>query len=213
MDNNLKLLLVGGGCLLVGIVIGINLAGGSASAPSAVVPSAQPPSLEDLEKAVGDNPTAAAAASAAPPAAPEAPTSDWRVVERTDAMTDATIKTACTTSSNQVHLDAPYGSRSAQLCIRQHPEFGRDVYLSLNGSGQILCHSYSDCTIPVRFDDGAVQRFTGNEPSDNSSETVFFANDGRFITAARSASRIRVQLEFYQNGSQTFDFPAKGLVW
>jgi hypothetical protein len=128
-------------------------------------------------------------------------------------MTDQTVKTACVTSSNEVHLSSPYGPRSAQLCIRQHPEFGRDVYLSLNGSGQILCRSYDNCTIPIRFDDGAVQRFTGNEPSDNSSETVFVANEGRFITSAKSASRIRVQLEFYQNGNQTFDFPAKGLEW
>jgi hypothetical protein len=213
MNDNLKLFLVGGGCLLVGVVIGSGISSGRPPAPSAVVSPARPPSLDDLEKTLGKPQAAGEAVPEIPPTAPEAPASDWRVVERTDAMTDATIKTACTTSSNQVHLDAPYGARSAQLCIRQHPEFGRDVYLSLNGSGQILCHSYSDCTIPVRFDEGAVQRFTGNEPSDNSSETVFFANDARFITAARSSSRIRVQLEFYQNGSQTFDFPARGLVW
>src|SRR5690606_11330150 len=127
--------------------------------------------------------------------------------------TDKTIKTACATSSNQVYLSSPYGPRGARLCIRQHPKFGRDVYLTLDGSGHILCRSYDGCTIQIRFDDGPVQAFSANEPSDNSSETIFVANDGRFITAAKAASRIRAQLEFYQNGNQTFDFPAKGLEW
>jgi hypothetical protein len=207
MDNNAKLVLVGAGCGLAGLILGASLFSGAPSANSkAAIPS-----------------TSSAAAAGAPADVeiilpepvppPAAPASDWRVTEKTDPMTDQTVKTACVTSSNEVYLSSPYGPRSAQLCIRQHPEFGRDVYLSLNGSGQILCRSYDNCTIPIRFDDGAVQRFTGNEPSDNSSETVFVANDGRFITSAKAASRIRVQLEFYQNGNQTFDFAAKGLEW
>jgi len=152
-------------------------------------------------------------ATPAEPVAPAAPASDWRIDEQTDPLTDETVKTACATSSNQVHLSPPYGPRGARLCIRQHPKFGRDVYLMLDGSGQILCRSYDNCTLPIRFDDGAVQSFSGEEPSDNSSEIVFISNYGRFVTTAKSASRIRVQLEFYQSGAQTFDFPARGLEW
>lgn len=204
MDNNAKLVLVGAGCALAGLIVGAALFSGTPSGVSKAAPAATPTVSADVEVVLPE---------AVQPPPPAVPTSDWRVTERTDPMTDQTVKTACVTSSNQVHLSPPYGPRSAQLCIRQHPEFGRDVYLSLSGSGQILCRSYSNCTIPIRFDNGAVQRFTGNEPSDNSSETIFVANDGRFITAAKAASRIRVQLEFYQNGNQTFDFPARGLEW
>lgn len=204
MDNNAKLVLVGAGCALAGLIVGAGVFSGTPpEQPKAESPSI-PSASADVEIVLPE---------AAPPPPPAAPASDWRMTERTDPMTDQTVKTACVTSNNEVYLSPPYGPRSAQLCIRQHPEFGRDVYLSLNGSGQILCRSYDNCTIPIRFDEGAVQRFTGNEPSDNSSETVFVANDGRFITAAKAASRIRVQLEFYQNGNQTFDFPAKGLEW
>jgi hypothetical protein len=207
MDNNLKLGFVGGGCLIVGLVLGSALSSGGSAPPKDPAPAA---SLADLEASLAENAPPLTPASAPAPAAP--PT-DWRVSERTDPMTDETIKTACATSSNSVYLDAPYGPRGAQLCVRQHPKFGRDVYLSLDGSGQILCRSYDGCSVGVRFDDGSVQSFSANGPSDNSTETIFISNESRFITAAKAASRIRVQLEFYQNGAQTFDFPAKGLEW
>lgn len=210
MTTQTKTVLIGLGCGIAGFLLGAVIFGAKPSGEASQAAKA-PPILADLEASLATPlPTPIPTPVAAEPAPPA---SDWRVDERTDSMTDAKIKTACATSSNQVYLDSPYGPRGAQLCIRQHPEFGRDVYLRLDGSGQILCRSYSDCSIPVRFDDGDVQRFSGTEPSDNSSETVFFTNEGRFITSAKAASRIRVQLEFYQNGSQTFDFPAKGLEW
>ena len=212
MNQNLKLTLVGGGCLLVGLILGSAMSGNGADT---AVDSSPPPTLDQLEASLKEDGVGAPADSSTPEATPTpvAPASDWKVTERTDAMTDQTIKTACATSSNRVYLDSPYGPRGAQLCVRQHPEFGRDIYLSLDGSGQILCRSYDGCTVQVRFDDGDVQAFSANGPSDNSTETVFFANESRFITSAKAASRVRVQLEFYQNGSQTFDFPAKGLEW
>lgn len=212
MNQNLKLAMVGGGCLLVGLILGSAISGNDAAT---TVDSSPPPTLDQLEASLKEGDVEASTGPPVPeaPPAPIAPASDWKVTERTDAMTDQTIKTACATSSNRVYLDSPYGPRGARLCVRQHPEFGRDVYLSLDGSGQILCRSYDGCTVPVRFDDGEVQAFSANGPSDNSTETVFFVNEGRFITSAKAASRVRVQLEFYQNGSQTFDFPAKGLEW
>jgi len=212
MDANARTALIGAGCGVAGLIMGAAIFGGDPTSPPA---SETPPSV-DLDGLASL--AASPADSATPPSAPEPvqpprPASDWRINEQTDPLTDQTIKTACATSSNQVYLSPPYGPRGARLCIRQHPKFGRDAYLTLDGSGQILCRSYDGCTIQIRFDDGPVQAFSANAPSDNSSETIFVANDGRFITAAKAASRIRVQLEFYQNGNQTFDFPAKGLEW
>lgn len=209
MEANQKTVLIGAACAFGGFVLGGLAFGGGSPAPAADPVAQTAADTAALEAPVIEPlPEAPAAAPAAP-----APASDWRVDESTDPLTDETIKIACATSSNQVYLSSPYGPRSARLCIRQHPKFGRDVYLTLDGSGQILCRSYDNCTVPIRFDDGTVQSFSGGEPSDNSSETIFIVNDGRFITAAKAASRIRVQLEFYQNGNQTFDFPARGLEW
>jgi len=212
MDATKKTMLVGAACALSGFVLGGLVFGGS-SEPALDPAAAAAEAAADA--AALDVPVIepATEAPATEPPGPSMSASDWRIDEQTDPLTDETIKTACATSSNQVYLSPPYGPRGARLCIRQHPKFGRDAYLSLDGSGQILCRSYDGCTIQIRFDDGPVQAFSANGPSDNSSETVFVANDGRFITAAKAASRIRVQLEFYQNGNQTFDFPARGLEW
>lgn len=208
MDSNTRTTLVGIGCGIAGLILGAVLFGsGSPGAGDAETPPAPGSGAEVAVAAVApDSPPL-------PAEEPIIPASDWKVDERTDPLSDETVKTACATSSNQVFLSPPYGPRRARLCVRQHPAFGRDVYLSLDGSGQILCRSYDGCTIQIRFDDGAVQAFSANGPSDNSSETVFVVNESRFITSAKAASRIRVQLEFYQNGNQTFDFPAKGLEW
>lgn len=210
MTDMKQLVGVGAACGLAGFIFGAVAFGGRSGPPPVPAATPTPQAIATIEDASA-NP-AASEAAAAPPE-PTTPTTDWKIDERTDPMSDQIIKTACVTSSNQVYLSSPYGARGAKLCIRQHPSFGRDVYLTLDGSGQILCRSYSNCTIPIRFDDKPVQSFSGGEPSDNSSETVFIVNDGRFITAAKAASRIRVQLEFYQNGAQTFDFPARGLEW
>jgi hypothetical protein len=212
MDANKRTMLVGAACAFGGFVLGGLIFGGP-SGPAADPTAAAATAAADA--AALDVPVIEPATETpvAEPAAAPLPASDWRIDEQADPLTDRTIKTACATSSNQVYLSPPYGPRGARLCIRQHPKFGRDAYLTLDGSGQILCRSYDGCTIQIRFDDGPVQTFSANGPSDNSSETIFVANEGRFITSAKAASRIRVQLEFYQNGNQTFDFPARGLEW
>ena len=209
MNANIRTALIGAGCGVAGLFLGATVFGGDSERPAASE-TITPPTFITPEATLAAQP---AEAAPVPTPEPVAPASDWRIVERPDPLTDETIKTACTTSSNQVQLSAPYGPRGARLCIRQHPKFGRDVYVTLDGSGQILCHSYRDCTVQIRFDDRPVQAFSGGEPSDNSSESIFIVNTARFVTAAKAASRIRVQLEFYQNGMQTFDFPAQGLEW
>lgn len=213
-------LLIGG---FVGYAAGMGAGSRTAAAETeAALPAVgMPAKLADAASAVEApassvrtvEPEADEPAAAPAPAEPVTPPSDWVTQETVDAMTDKTIRFACATSSNSVTLDFPYGARSARICIRQHPKHGQDVYVTLSDSGQILCASYDGCTINVRFDDGEVEKFSANGPSDNSSETVFISNDSRFISAARKASRIRVQLEFFQNGTHTFDFPARGLKW
>lgn len=216
--------------LVIGLVAGgvVGYAAGSNSSPSVRAPAPKAEmALTTNNLASADVPampasgTSSTPAKDAPKAAvesvveakPEADPSDWHIADSVEAMTDKPIRHACATSTNKVSLGFPYGDRGAQLCIRKHPTFGQDVYVTLDGSGQILCASYDGCTVRVRFDDGEVQGFSANGPSDNSSETVFLSNDNRFIAAAKKAARIRVQLEFYQNGVQTFDFPARGLKW
>lgn len=151
---------------------------------------------------------------AAAPAPPAVPLDPWTYRTSADKMTDAKTHLACTTSTNQVSQDFPYRNTSADLCVRKAPRIGLDVFVRLNSDGQILCHSsLEDCSLPVRFGKGEVQRFSGGEAADNSSDLVFIRNAPRFIAGLRKAETTLVEIELYQNGRQTLEFETRGLVW
>lgn len=137
----------------------------------------------------------------------------WTYSDDKDDMTDKPIRLACVTSENEVKLDWPYHPVRARLCLRNHPQYGQDAYVSLMGDGQILCQSYEPCTVQVRFDDGAPQPFSAIGPSDNSSNFVFIRNRKRLEAAIAGAEETRVQIEFYEAGSQTVTFLTKGFAW
>jgi len=137
----------------------------------------------------------------------------WNYRSSLDPMTDKPTQFACTTSTNEVLLDWPYSNVSADLCIRQSPQHGLDAYLKLNGDGQILCRSYNDCTVSIRFGDREPQRFSATEASDNSSNIIFITNASRFIQNVKGAETTKVQIELYQAGSQAVEFNTKGLEW
>jgi hypothetical protein len=154
------------------------------------------------------------AASAAKTAATTDMTA-WVYNTSKDELTGKEIKTACVTSDNQVSLDFPYDNTTARLCIRQHPQWGRDIYVSLDDDGQILCNSYRGCSLGVRFGDGEVSSYEGTEPEDNSSTTVFVSDGsgGRFLSNLKTAKETAIQIQFYQAGSQTLLFKTAGLKW
>lgn len=173
-----------------------------------------PPDASTAENS-DPEPTANAAATsdaaAAPP--PRPPSRNWTYRSDVDEMRDTAIHHACTESRDQVHLGWPYGSQRVRLCVRQHPRFGQDVIVRLNDEGQFLCSSYDGCTVRVRFDQGEVSGFSASGPSDNSTNSIFIQNDERFLRSLKSASRVIVEAEFYQAGSQQMTFETAGLEW
>ncbi len=137
----------------------------------------------------------------------------WTYRDDRDPMTDQLTRTACVTSSNLAQLDSPYRPVTADLCIRQSPRHGSDVFVALNGDGQIICRTYEGCSVQVRFGETPQQSFSATDAADGSSNIVFITNASRFINAAKSADTIRVQVTFYQAGDQVLEFPSKGLEW
>jgi len=139
---------------------------------------------------------------------------DWEHLTRTDQMTSKAAYFAGIKSSNSLSLAFPYGGANyGQLTVRKRPSDGTSVTLEV-AKGQILCSSYNGCPINVRFDDGPIIKFSGTEPADNSSDTVFLNNERRFIELASKAKRILVQVNIYQNGAPILEFnTSKPLEW
>lgn len=134
----------------------------------------------------------------------------WFYSSPNDDMTGNPIRTAYTSSTNTMSLDFPYqGEQHATLRIRSHPRYGHDIIVDIE-QGQILCQSYEDCTIAVRFDNGPLQHFSAVGPSDNSSDSVFIRSYDRFVGLMKKAKRVTVELPIFQAGNHAMIFDVSG---
>jgi hypothetical protein len=167
------------------------------------------PNLEaaDAAAAAAD----AAASATLPTNPPEAVVGgQWNYSSDEEGMSGKSVHTALVSSTNTLSLDFPYaGAQRGQLMIRRHPRWGNDVIVSIE-RGQLLCHSYGDCSIGVRFDEGKVHRYEGNAPSDNSSEYAFIPAYSTFMKQLPSAKKLRIEVQIYQAGAQVLEFDVSG---
>ncbi|MCP4501162.1 MAG: hypothetical protein GY822_14480 [Deltaproteobacteria bacterium] len=137
----------------------------------------------------------------------------WNYSDSADGMAKGKVKHAFVKSLNTVSFDFPYsGLQRGQLMLRKHPRHGKDVIFSIE-KGQILCPSYKDCLLTIRFDDKKSGRFSAVGSSDNSSTTVFIRNYKRFLAKAKRAKTARIEVPFYREGNQVFEFDVSGLKW
>ena len=125
-------------------------------------------------------------------------------------MTGGTTYSASVLRSNTVTFRSPYGGEQyGSLALRTDPKYGKDVIFSIQ-RGQLLCRSYEDCEILVRFDDGKPEQFAGVGAADNSTEIVFIRNYERFLGKLRKAKIVRISLNIYQEGAPVFEFDVDG---
>lgn len=131
----------------------------------------------------------------------------WAYSNVEDGMSGKRIGYAKVRSENTLNLDFPYrGAQHGTLAVRRHPKWGNDVIVSIE-EGQILCSTY-ECPIRIRFDDAQPVTYSGNEPSDNSTETVFLPYS--IAKKLQTAKRVKVEMNLYQNGTQVLEFNVKG---
>jgi len=146
----------------------------------------------------------------APEPKPEPSGQQWTYDVREDKMTGGATRHAYVLSTNTVNFGSPYaGAQHGRLSLRIDPKYGRDVIFSIE-RGQLLCRSYEDCDILVRYDEGKPERFSAVGPADNSSETVFIRNYDRFLGKLRKAQIVRISLNVYQEGAPVFEFDVSG---
>lgn len=135
----------------------------------------------------------------------------WQYDTQTDM--HGTTNTASVTSDNSETLSFPWHGGPAHLTIRKHPKYGLDVYIDVP-DGQIICDDYDGgCPISVKFDDGKVEQFSGLGPADHSSNIIFLQPESRFISKAKKAKTVIIELTFFQDGNHEYRFSIEGLQW
>lgn len=146
-----------------------------------------------------------------PPAESKTPESRWRSQHDQDGMGRERWFT-WVKSTNTVDFHFPYGGdQRAQLAVRATATEIKDVRVSIE-RGQFAC-SISDCSVRVRFDNGAIRRYGVSDSNDHST-TVKFIDDYRgFLTALRKAKTVRIEATFYQEGDRAFEFNTAGFDW
>lgn len=147
-------------------------------------------------------------------AAPSAVAQGWKYRSVPDKMSGEKIVTASVISSNSLRLDFPYrGTNHGQLTIRQHPEYGLDVIVSV-ARGQIICRGVDECSLRVKFGTSEPTEFEATGPADLSSDTLFIDDAINFISEAKKVRSILVQLNMFQAGNQVLEFRATApLKW
>ncbi|GAB3737345.1 hypothetical protein GCM10028794_19110 [Silanimonas algicola] len=129
----------------------------------------------------------------------------WAYSTGGDAMSGGTFRTAVLRSRNTFRLGFPYeGEQRGALTVRKHPRYGQDVILQIE-RGQMLCR-IGGCNYSVKFDDGAIQQFTMNEPESHDSTVLFFANQARFLSQMKRAKLVRIEVPLFQHAPLTLEF-------
>ena len=136
-------------------------------------------------------------------------TQNWKYSEYADKMGRGNVKSASTSSVNTVSFKFPYaGVQHAIFTIRSSFTNRYDIMLSIR-KGQFLASNGVD----IRFDDGELQHFSAETPSDHSSELIFISVPLRFVTNLRRANKMLIQATFFQEGTQVFKFNIEGFQW
>lgn len=136
---------------------------------------------------------------------------DWSYSSAEDDLSRQVFKTAYLQSENTFALDFPYtGDQHGTMMLRNHPKHGRDVVISIE-RGQILCNSYTDCSVEIAFDDRPARTLQGNEPASRESTSVFLPQPKRLMGEIAKADEMRIRLNMFNAPPVTLVFKTTGL--
>ena len=138
----------------------------------------------------------------------------WEYRNYEDKASGKTAFKASLLSENKINLSFPYqGSQNGTLSVRNHPRWGKNIYLKIE-QGQILSidgYSFDNKYFLVRFDDGDVKKWNYVGSSDQSSDIIFISNEKKFLKQLTASNKIYITINLYQDGQYTFVFDPKGL--
>lgn len=140
------------------------------------------------------------------------PNKNWDYSESVDNMRDSTTYFASNISQNSIDIGFPYnGGSQLSITLRHKADEGNEVLIITN-NGQLWCE-YNDCKMSVKFDDEPIKQYTLSEAAAGASETMFVENTNDFIDKLKAAERTAIEIGFYDNGQQQFNFDTSALNW
>jgi hypothetical protein len=138
----------------------------------------------------------------------------WEVEKSIDKMSGESRVVASLESNNMLSLPFPYnGPNSGFVYLRQRGKSPSEVAVGVS-KGQLMCRSYSPCTISVKFDNGPIQKFEGSGTSSGDSTVTFLSNPQGFIKNLKKSKSFMIQIELYKTGKEVLEFsPDSEITW
>jgi hypothetical protein len=103
--------------------------------------------------------------------------------------------------------DAPAPAPDAQLVLRDHPEWGRSVYLLL-AQNKFSCGK--PCTLQLSFDDAPLETWPGKQADSGHGPALFIEDEPRFMQALPAAKKLKVVLPKNSGSLNALSFEVGG---
>jgi hypothetical protein len=103
--------------------------------------------------------------------------------------------------------DAPAAAPDAQLVLRDHPEWGRSVYLLLAQS-KFSCGK--PCTLQLAFDDAPLETWPGKQADSGHGPALFVEDEPRFMKALPGAKKLKLVLPKNSGSLNSLTFEVAG---
>jgi hypothetical protein len=103
--------------------------------------------------------------------------------------------------------DAPAPAPDAQLVLRDHPEWGRSVYLLL-AQNKFSCGK--PCTLQLSFDDAPLETWQGKQADSGHGPALFIEDEPRFMQALPAAKKLKVVLPKNSGSLNALSFEVGG---
>jgi hypothetical protein len=135
----------------------------------------------------------------------------WKYEIDDDQMSGGKRAFATLNSENSLSLSFPYsGKQQPSLMLRR---VGKrvDVMVMIE-KGQIICQ-IGGCSVKVKFDGQPAIRYSANGPADHGSTMLFLSPAGTFTERLKKSSKLLVELNIYQAGTNVIEFDTTGLDW
>ena len=140
------------------------------------------------------------------------PKSKWEYSESVDEMTDKKSYLAYIVSENEVDFEFPYNGGSRLIfTLRNSPQYGKDAFIRIT-KGQFIS-GINGQNIKVRFDEDQAFNVHCNEASDYSTDILFLNNYKKIAERLKTAKTMKINVEFYNEGTRTFTFDVANLKW
>ena len=131
---------------------------------------------------------------------------EWTTSEFVNSLTNEKVAVTCQKSSNKLEFDFPYnGGSVGEICIRKGRTRGFEAYITIT-KGQILCSSFSYCSLQARFDGKPLTNFSGISPNDGATDTMFLLPAARVANELGRSKVFKIGVKFYQSGTQVLEF-------